>query len=76
MGIAAMAIAIVSARSLKNRRKQMEEVHTTLKVGSRIMFSGGIYGTVVKAGEEELDVKINGNTIITISRFAVQSVES
>lgn len=76
MGIIATVIAIVSARSLKSRRQQMESVHTTLKVGSKVMFSGGIYGTVVKAGEETLDVKIGGTTIITISRYAVQSVEN
>lgn len=36
------------------------------------MFCGGIYGKVVKVGEETVEVEIAKNTVITVSRYAIQ----
>ena len=51
------------------------EVHTELKVGSRIMFAGGVYGKVVSIDDEDtLRVEVAPKVVITISRYAVQSL--
>ena len=48
----------------------------TLSVGSRIMFAGGIYGKVVGfENDETVNVEIAKGTVITISRYAIQSIE-
>lgn len=76
MGVIALILAIVSARNLRKKREDLGEVHTTLSVGSRIMFAGGIYGKVVSfENDETVNVEVAKGTVITISRYAIQSIE-
>ncbi len=77
LSIFGVILTVISSVNMSKRRKQVGEIHTTLKVGSRVMFAGGIYGKVVRMGEEEIiGVEIAPKTIIEISRFAVQSIEN
>ena len=76
MGIIATVLSFISAKNMRKRREQMAEIHTTLTIGSKVMFAGGIYGKVVRMGEDEIiGVEIAPKTIIDISRFAVQAIE-
>ena len=76
VGVFAMILTAISAVNMKKRRQQMAEMHTTLSVGSKIMFAGGIYGKVVRMSDDEvIGVEIAPRTIIDISRFAVQGIE-
>ena len=60
---------------MRNKRKELGEVHTDMKVGSRIMFAGGIYGKIVSMEDEDtLRVEVAPKIVITISRYAVQSI--
>ena len=71
-----LILSIISAVNMRKRRKEIGDIHTTLAVGSRVMFAGGIYGKVVRMGEDEIiGVEIAPKTIIDISRFAIQSIE-
>ena len=62
---------------MKKRRQQMADIHTTLAIGSKVMFAGGIYGKVVRMNgdDEVIGVEIAPKTIIDISRFAIQAIE-
>ena len=75
MGIFGLILSIISAVNMKKRRKEIGDIHTTLAVGSKVMFAGGIYGKVVRMGEGEIiGVEIAPKTIVDISRFAVQEI--
>ena len=76
MGIFGMILSIISAVNMKKRRKQIGEIHTTLQVGSKVMFAGGIYGKVVRMNgdDEVIGVEIAPKTIIDISRFSIQEI--
>ena len=75
MGIIAMILTIISSVNMKKRRQEVGDLHTTLAVGSKVMFAGGIYGKVVRLGEEEIiGVEIAPKTIIEISRFSIQGL--
>ena len=77
MGFIAMILTVISAVNMKKRRKQIGDIHTTLSIGSKVMFAGGIYGKVVRMSDDEvIGVEIAPKTIIDISRFAVQSIEN
>ena len=77
MGIIGLALTIVSSVNMRKRRKQVGEIHTTLAIGSKVLFGGGIVGKVVRLGDEEfIGVEIAPKTIIEISRFAIQSIEN
>ena len=75
MGVFATILSIISAVNMKKRRKEVGDIHTTLAIGSKVMFAGGIYGKVVRMGDDEIiGVEIAPKTIIDISRFAVQGI--
>ena len=76
MGIIALVLAIISARHVRKRRTELTEVHTELKIGSQVMFGGGIYGKVVGIEDETVNVEVAKGTVIKISRFAIQSLEN
>ena len=74
MGIFALILTTISAVNMKKRREQMSDIHTTLNVGSKVMFAGGIYGKVVRMNgdDEVIGVEVAPKVIIDISRFAVR----
>lgn len=75
MGVIGMILAAVSAVNMKKRRQEIGDIHTTLAIGSKVMFAGGIYGKVVRLGQEEIiGVEIAPKTIIDISRYAIQAI--
>ena len=76
VGIFAMILSIVSAVNMKKRRKEIGGIHTTLAVGKKIIFGGGIIGKVVRmtAEDEIIGVEIAPKTIVEISRYAVQQI--
>ena len=75
MSVIGLILYAISARNVRSKRKELGEVHTELKVGSRIMFAGGVYGKVVGIDDEDtLRVEVASKVVITISRYAVQSL--
>lgn len=74
MGIAALILSFISAKNMRKRREALGEVHTELKIGSKIMFAGGIYGKVVGIEEETVNVEVAKGTVIQISRYAIQAL--
>ena len=75
MSIIGLILYAISAKNVRSKRKELGEVHTVLKVGSRIMFAGGVYGKVVGIDDEDtLRVEVAPKVVITISRYAVQSL--
>ena len=74
--IVAFGLSMVSAANLKKRRSQLEEVHTELAIGCKVICCGGIYGKVVGINEndEVVNVEVAKGTVITISRYAIQTL--
>ena len=69
-------IMIISARNMKKRRQEVSDVHTALKVGSKILFAGGLYGRVMKINNDEtIDVEISKGAIVKASRYSIQNIE-
>ena len=76
VGIFGIVLTAISAVNMKKRREQMADIHTTLTIGTKVMFAGGIYGKVVRIGEDEvIGVEVAPKTIIDISRYSVQAIE-
>lgn len=74
LGIIGLILAIISARNVRRRRNTLGEVHTELRVGSEILFGGGIYGRVVGIEDDTVNVEVAKGTVIKISRYAIQSL--
>ena len=74
VGIAALILIFISAKNIKKRTSELKDVHLELKSGMKVMFCGGIYGKIVSAGKETVEIEIAKNTVITVSRYAIQSI--
>ena len=76
MGVIALVLTFISASKMRKRRKEVGALPTTLAIGKRVMFAGGIYGKVVRMNDtdEIIGVEVAPKTVIDISRFAVQEI--
>ena len=76
MGEIGLVLTFISASNMRKRRKEVGDLHTTLAIGKRVMFAGGIYGKVVRMNDtdEIIGVEVAPKTVIDISRFAVQEI--
>jgi len=77
VGAFGLILSIISAKNMRKRREQVGEIHTTLAIGSKVMFAGGIYGKVVRMNgdDEVIGVEVAPKVIIDISRFSFQAIE-
>lgn len=77
VGIFAIILSVISAVNMRKRRKEIGDIHTTLAIGSKVMFAGGFYGKVVRLGEDEIiGIEIAPKTIVDVSRFAIQAIDN
>lgn len=75
MGIFGMILSIISAVNMRKRRKEVGNIHTTLAVGSKVIFAGGFVGKVVRMGDDEfIGIEVAPKTIVEVSRYAVQGI--
>lgn len=61
-------------RPQKNAQKQREEMLSRLKVGSRIITIGGMYGTIVGLTDDIVRLKVADNVEIEMARASINSV--
>lgn len=61
-------------RPQKKARQEREEMLSALKVGSRVITIGGIYGTIVGLTDEIVKLQIAENVEIEIARGSVNGV--
>lgn len=73
-----VAIAVIFwlliIRPASRQRKQAAELQAALSVGDDVMLTSGIFGTIVGAGDDNLELEIAPGVVIEIVRGAVASV--
>lgn len=74
--VVALGISVISALNVRKRRDELQEVHTELAIGCKVVCCGGIYGKVVgiNDNDEVVNVEVAKGTVITISRYAIQTL--
>jgi preprotein translocase subunit YajC len=55
----------------RNRQKKVEAFLASLKVGDKVVTSGGIFGSIAKMGEDSVQLQIAPNVRVDISRAAI-----
>lgn len=61
-------------RPQQKARKERDEMLSSLKVGTKIITAGGIYGTITALDDTTVTIKIADNVEITLTRSAVGTV--
>ena len=55
----------------KRKQKKLEEFLDSLKVGVRVVTTGGIYGSVTKVNDKSVQLQIANNVRVEVSRNAI-----
>lgn len=74
IGIILIIYYILSSIGLSKRRKAMQQLVDQIKPGKQVLFAGGLVGRIVNVKAEYLEIELNKNNIVTVSRYAVQEV--
>jgi preprotein translocase subunit YajC len=56
---------------MKRRQKKVQEFLAALKVGDRVVTSGGIFGSITKLSEQSVQLQIAQNVRIDVARNAI-----
>jgi preprotein translocase subunit YajC len=56
---------------MKRRQKKVQEFLAALKVGDRIVTTGGIFGSVTKISDQAIQLQIAPNVRVDVSRAAI-----
>ena len=56
---------------MKKRQQKVQAFLASLKVNDRVITSGGIYGTITKAGDTSVQLQIANNVRVEVSRAAI-----
>jgi preprotein translocase subunit YajC len=56
---------------MKKRQKKVQEFLSALKVGDRVITSGGIYGSIAKMNEQSVHLQVAQNVRLEVARSAI-----
>lgn len=56
---------------MRRRQKKVQEFLRALKVGDKVITSGGLYGSVAKLGDQSVQLQVAQNVRVEVSRAAI-----
>lgn len=62
--------------SNKRRKKQAEELQSSIAVGSSVMLTSGIFGKVISSDSDRIVIESTPGTKLSVNKLAVRSVEA
>ncbi len=63
-------------RPQTKRQKALERMRSNLKVGDKVITTGGIYGDVVYVGDNVVHLKVAKDVKITVAKAAIAGLQS
>lgn len=63
-------------RPTRRRAREVETMQKSLRAGSEVMLTSGIFGHVVSVGEEKVELEVSPGTVVSVHRGAVGKVLS
>lgn len=74
LAIALLVLVVLPARQRKTMQAKAQALQESLTVGTPVMMTSGLYGTVAALGEGTVDVEIAAGVVGTFVRAAVLEV--
>ena len=59
----------------RRRQKKLQEMIDSLKVGDKVVTSGGIYGTIAGLKDDRIQLRIAENVKVELSRSAITALQ-
>jgi len=56
---------------MKKKQKKVEEFLSSLKVGDKVVTSGGLLGSIAKLGDQAVQLQVAPNVRVDVSRAAI-----
>ena len=72
--LAFVLLIVLPARQRKSMQAKQQALQESLTVGTPIMMTSGMYGTVAGLGEGTVDVQVAPGVVVTFVRAAVMEV--
>ena len=70
----AVVLFVLPARQRKRMQAQAQALQESLAVGTPVMTTAGLHGTVAALGEKTIDLEIAPGVVVTFARQAVLEV--
>jgi preprotein translocase subunit YajC len=74
LALAVLLLFVLPARQRKRMQAQTQAMQASLTVGTAIMTTSGLHGTVAGLGEATVDVEIAPGVIVTFARPAIMEI--
>ncbi len=63
-----------SKANIKKKSKYFERIHAELAPGQKVLFGGGIFGTVKSVDGDVVEIKVRSGATLDVSRYAIQEI--
>jgi preprotein translocase subunit YajC len=76
LALAFVLLILLPARQRKKVQAKAQSLQASLSIGTPVMLTSGIHGTVAGLGEGTVDLTISPGVVITVARQAVMEVRT
>ena len=76
LGLLAVMLFVLPARQRKRMQAQAQEMQDSLTIGTPVMTTSGLHGTVAALGEKTVDLEIAPGVLVTFARPAILGIRT
>ncbi len=74
LGLLAIMLFVLPARQRKRMQAQAQAMQDSLTIGTPVMTTSGLHGTVVALEEKTVDLEIASGVVVTFARPAIMEI--
>ncbi len=74
IGLLMTVYTLISAKNIKKQRTRMPDLVSELKSGTKVMFAGGLIGTVVSKDDNFAKLRIDNNTVVEVAIYSISTI--
>lgn len=72
--LAVLLLFVLPARQRKRMQQQQQTLQESLSVGTPVMTTSGLHGTIAGLGDKTVDIEISPGVVVTFARPAILEV--
>ena len=69
-----VVLIVLPARQRKKIQQQQQEMQNSLTIGTPVVTTAGLHGTVAGLGEKTVDLEVSPGVVVTFARQAILEV--